>query len=73
MKYIIVIIFIICLLFYLKPAIRVEGLTGIPKSESGIAQNENEISIEIPYINEACPTMLLEKDSKYYLYNKSIN
>lgn len=71
MKYIIAIIFIICLIFYLKPTLQLEGLTGIPQSESGIAQSENEINIEIPYINEACPTMLLEKDSKYYLYNKN--
>jgi hypothetical protein len=62
MNYIIVFIFIACLIFYLKPAFRREGLTG--GSNTGI-------EIELPYTTASCPTMLIEKDSKYYLFNKN--
>lgn len=63
MNYILVFIFIACLIFYLKPAFKyMEGLTG--GSDTGI-------EIELPYTTAACPTMLLEKDSKYYLFNKN--
>jgi hypothetical protein len=64
MNYIIVFIFIVCLVFYLKPSVRIEGLTGNK-------QIANEIEIELPYTTSSCPTMLMEKDSKYYLFNKN--
>ena len=48
--------FIICLLYYIKPAFKheKEGIKGI--------------EVELPYTD--CPNMLLEKDGKYYLFNK---
>lgn len=49
--------FIVGILYYIKPAFR-EALA-----------NSNETEIELPYDN--CPNMLLEKDGKYYLFNKN--
>lgn len=60
MNYIFIFILLACLLFYLKPAFKhMEGLTG------------NSNTLELPYVTASCPTMLLEKDSKYYLFNKN--
>jgi len=60
MKIIIAIIAIACILFYIKPAFRIlEGLTGASGSES--------MKVELPN----CPNMLMEKDGKYYLFNKN--
>lgn len=57
MKIIIAIIAIACILFYIKPAFRVlEGFTGAIGD-----------TVELPN----CPNMLLEKDGKYYLFNKN--
>jgi len=59
-------ILLACLLFYLKPAFKcIEGMTG-SSIETG-----SGIEIELPYTTADCPTMLLEKDSKYYLFNKN--
>ena len=59
-KYLILFVFIACLLFYIKPSLK-EGMTENQPNKSGT------VKIELP--GEKCPTMLLEKDSKYYLFN----
>lgn len=60
MKILIVIIAIACILFYIKPTFRVlEGFTGVTGSKVELSQSVD------------CPNMLMEKDGKYYLYNKN--
>ena len=58
MKYFIFFVFILGMLYYLKPVFKIaEGF-------------ESKDNLELSYAPN-CPTLLLEKDSKFYLYNKN--
>lgn len=63
MKYLIFFIFILGMLYYLKPVFKIaRGTEGF--TPTGVSE------VEVSYAPN-CPTLLLEKDSKFYLYNKN--
>jgi hypothetical protein len=71
MKYLLLFIFLACLLYYVKPAFQ-DGFENLQADASTphathATQSSDTVQIELP--GTKCPTTLLEKDGKYFLFN----
>lgn len=68
MKYLLIFIFLAGMLFYIKP-----GIEGFEGKKEAVKQTQVEtFDTDTIEINQGtCPNILLEKDSKYHLFNKN--